>query len=50
MKVLNKIVGKTKTNRIRSQTSENPAVSNQLLVGGKEKKRMGRTRMDREIS
>ena len=49
MKVLKKIVGKTKIERILSQQSENPAVSNQLMSGWKEK-RMGRTCNENECS
>jgi len=33
MKLLRKIVGKTKIGRIRSNKSENPAASNQLMSG-----------------
>ena len=41
MKVLKRIVGKAEIERIRSQKSENPAVSNLLISGwkGEEEKR-----------
>ena len=39
MKVLRKIVDKTKINRIRSQQSENTAVSKLLMSGWKEEEK-----------
>ena len=43
MKILKKIVGKTKIDEIRNKKTENPEVSNLLMSGGKKKKIMGRT-------
>ena len=45
IKVLRKIVGKTKIHRIRSQKSENPAVFGLLMSGWKEEEEENKTNM-----
>ena len=41
MKVLRKIVGKTKIHKIRNQKSDNPVVPNLLMSGWKEEEENG---------